>query len=86
MDAIRKILGMGPDTRTKEQKELDERYMAKLKEYEEHFPGDGITTEYVVDTIMTKEEFIANVDKCIKHNRKWEGFIVPELDYEDVDI
>lgn len=71
-----------PDSRTKEQKELDERYFAKLEEYKKHF-NDDFTTEMLG---MTQEEIIENVDKCIKYNRKWEGFIVPELDYNDVDI
>lgn len=83
MDEIYKLLGVPPDSRTKEQKELDERYLAKLKEYSEHFNGAGITTE-MLD--MTQEEIIKNLDKCIKHNRKWEGYIVPELDYSKVDI
>ena len=29
---------------------------------------------------MSLEEIIRNIDKCIKYNRKWEGFIVPELE------
>lgn len=75
-----------PDTRTDEQKELDRRFKAKMREYEEHFPGDGITTEGILGLSMTEEEIIKNIDKCIKHNRKWEGYIVPKLDYSDVDI
>ena len=47
-----------------------------LDEYKEHF-GDTFTTEFLP---MSIEEIIANIDKCIKYNRKWEGFIVPELE------
>lgn len=70
------------DTRTEEQKEKDERLYAKIEEYKAHF-GYCFGTEILC---MTDEEIIAGIDKCIKYNRKWEGFIVPELDYNDVDI
>lgn len=83
MGVLHELYGWSPDTKTEKEKELDNRYYAKLDEYSEHFNGDDFTTEMLP---MTKEEIIENIDKCIKYNRKWEGFIVPELDYDDVDI
>ena len=86
MDIFHELYGLPPDTRTDEQRAADRQFIAKLREYEAHFPGNGITTEGVLGLSMTEEDIIKNIDKCIKHNRKWEGFIVPELDYNDVDI
>lgn len=61
---------------TEEEKKLNELFSKKLDEYKEHF-GDTFTTEFLP---MSIEEIVANIDKCIKYNRKWEGFIVPELE------
>lgn len=82
MGVLQELFGW-TDTRTEEEKELDELYYAKLEEYSKHFDGDDFTTEMLP---MTKKEIIKNIDKCIKHNRKWDGYIVPELDYSKVDI
>lgn len=79
---FRELFGMPPDTRTEEEKKRCELRLRKLKEYKQHF-NDDFTTE---NLCMTEEELIRNIDKCIKHNRKWEGFIVPELDYDEVEI
>lgn len=68
------------DTRTKEEKELSERLSEKIAEYKEKF-DDDFCTEFLP---MTKEEIIKNIDKCIKHNKKWEGYIVPEIDEKDL--
>ena len=83
MGVLQEIYGWSADTRTEEEKEADRKFMAKIEEYREHFNGDIFTTECLE---MTYEEIIKNIDKCIKHNRKWNGFIVPELDYSEVDI
>lgn len=68
------------DTRTKEEKELSEKLSEKIAEYKEKF-DDDFCTEFLP---MTKEEIIKNIDKCIKHNKKWEGYIVPEIDEKDL--
>ena len=73
---LRKALGIPPDTRSDEEKKTCDLYINKLKEYKEHFNED-FTTEGLY---MSLEEIICNIDKCIKYNRKWEGFIVPELE------
>ncbi|MGN0665681.1 MAG: hypothetical protein ACI4KF_04060 [Huintestinicola sp.] len=61
---------------TKEEQRISDLYSKKIKEYKEYF-NDDFTTEFLP---MTKEEIILNIDKCIKYNRKWEGFIVPEME------
>ena len=76
LDEYLKMLGLPPDTRSEEEKRIDELMSKKLKEYEQHF-GSDFATEFLP---MTKEEIIRSIDKCITHNRKWEGFIVPELE------
>ena len=77
MTDLRKALGIPPDTRSDEEKRTTcDLYINKLKEYKEHFNED-FTTEGLY---MSLEEIICNIDKCIKYNRKWEGFIVPELE------
>lgn len=68
------------DTRTKEEKEISEKLSKKMAEYKEKF-DDDFCTEFLP---MTKEEIIKNIDKCIKHNKKWEGYIVPEIDENDL--
>lgn len=68
------------DTRTKEERELSEKLSKKMAEYKEKF-NDDFCTEFLP---MTKEEIIKNIDKCIKHNKKWEGYIVPEIDENDL--
>ena len=68
------------DTRTKEEKELSEKLSEKIAQYKEKF-DDDFCTEFLP---MTKEEIIKNIDKCIKHNKKWEGYIVPEIDEKDL--
>lgn len=80
MDVFEQLFGW-TDTRTEEEKRICELLMAKLDEYEERF-GTNFDTESI---FMTDEEIIKNIDKCIKHNREWEGYIVPKLDYNDVD-
>lgn len=82
MGVLDAIFNLPPDDRSEEEKKIHNLYLQKLNEYKEHF-GDIITT---VGLCMSDEELIQNIDKCIKHNRKWEGYIVPELDYNDVDI
>ena len=59
---------------------MSEKLSLKMKEYRQKF-NDDITTEFLP---MTMEEIIKNIDKCIKHNRKWEGYIVPEVDENDL--
>lgn len=68
------------DTRTKEERELSEKLSKKMAEYKEKF-NDDFCTEFLP---MTKEEIIKNIDKCIKHKKKWEGYIVPEIDENDL--
>ncbi|MBQ7782415.1 MAG: hypothetical protein IJ368_00435 [Oscillospiraceae bacterium] len=81
---LRELFGLPPviDTRSEEEKRLNDLCISKLKEYKQHFNAD-FTTE---NLCMTDKELIRNIDKCIKYNRKWEGFIVPELDYDEVEI
>lgn len=78
MDVFEQLFGW-TDTRTDEQKKKDEIYFAKIEEYKAHF-GHYFDTESI---IMTQEEIIKNIDKCLKHNRPWHGYIVPEVDYSD---
>ena len=52
----------------------------KLEEYRKHF-DDDFTTENLG---MSSEEIIQNIEKCISNNHKWEGFIVPEIDINDL--
>lgn len=68
------------DTRTKGERELDEKFSEKLAEYKEKF-NDDFCTEFLP---MTKKEIIKNIDKCIKHNKKWDGYIVPLIDEDDL--
>lgn len=67
---------------TKEQFEHGQFMRRKYNEYKVHF-GDLFDTEGL---IMTDDEIIKGIDLCIKYNRKWEGFIVPEIDYKNIDI
>ena len=76
LDDLLKMLGLPPDSRTEDEKKFDEAYIAKLKEYKEYF-HENFTTEGLC---MPLEEIMSNIDKCIKYNRKWEGFIVPEIE------
>ena len=57
-------------------KKLNELFTNKLNEYQVHF-NDDFATEFLQ---MSIGEIIENIDKCIKYNRKWEGFIVPEIE------
>ncbi len=68
------------DTRTEEERELCEKLSAKMAEYKAKF-DDDFCTEFLP---MTKAEIIEDIDKCIKHNKKWEGYIVPEIDENDL--
>lgn len=68
------------DTRTEEERELCEKLSAKMAEYKAKF-DDDFCTEFLS---MTKAEIIEDIDKCIKHNKKWEGYIVPEIDENDL--
>lgn len=77
MDVFEQLFGA--DTRTEEQKRISELLHEKLEEYEKHF-GSDFDTESI---IMTEEEMIENIDKCLKHNRLWNGYIVPKVDYSD---
>lgn len=63
-----------------EEKEQNRILSQKIDEYKCHF-GCMFTT-----LGFTIPEIIEGIDKCIKFNHKWEGFIVPELDYKDNDI
>lgn len=63
-----------------EEKEQRKLLTQKIDEYKDHF-GCMFTT-----LGFTIPELIEGIDKCIKYNRKWEGFIVPKLNYNDVDI
>lgn len=67
---------------TEEQFEHGQFMLRKFNEYKAHF-GDLFDIE---EYIMTDDEIVRGIDRCIKYNRKWEGFIVPEIDYEDNDI
>lgn len=67
---------------TKEQFEHGQFMKRKYNEYKAHF-GDLFCLEGLT---MTDEEIVKGIDLCIKHNRKWEGFIVPEIDYSENDI
>lgn len=68
------------DTRTEEERELCEKLSAKMAEYKAKF-DDDFCTEFLP---MTKAEIIKSIDKCIKHNKKWDGYIVPEIDENDL--
>lgn len=65
---------------SEEELQLNEQLSEKLIEYKNKF-NDSFTTEFLP---MSKKEIIQNIDKCIKHNRKWEGYIVPEVDENDL--
>lgn len=77
---LRKSLGFSiiPE----EQFEHSQYMMRKFDEYKAHF-GDLFCFEGLM---MTDEEIVKGIDLCIKHNRKWEGFIVPKIDYSKNDI
>ena len=76
MGILDEIYHLPVQEQTEEEIRLNELFSKKLKEYQEHF-NDDFATEFLP---MSIEEIIANTDKCIKYNRKWEGFIVPELE------
>lgn len=76
MGILDEIYHLPVQEQTEEEIRLNELFSKKLKEYQEHF-NDDFATEFLP---MSIEEIIANIDKCIKYNRKWEGFIVPELE------
>lgn len=63
-----------------EEREQRNLLTQKLDEYKNHFGCIFTSLGFTIP------EIIEGVDKCIKHNRKWEGFIVPELDYDEVEI
>ena len=67
---------------TPERKKFKELFWSKLNEYKNYF-GDIFAYG---DLNMSDEEIIDNIDKCIKYNRKWVGFIVPEEDFSDPNI
>lgn len=67
---------------TEEEERRAERLEKKYNEYKSHF-GYLFGLEYLT---LTDDEIIKGIDRCIKYNRKWEGFIVPEIDYKDIDI
>lgn len=69
-----------PENELNNYNDLMERFDLKLKEYEQHF-DDDFTTENLG---MSIEEIIENIEKCIKYNRKWDGFIVPIIDDEEL--
>ncbi len=73
---LREMFNLPPDTRSEEEKKLDDAFGKKLDEYKQHF-HENFTTEGLC---MPLEEIMSNIDKCIKYNRKWEGFIVPEIE------
>lgn len=63
------------------EKKARELFHSKINEYKEHF-GE----RFACDNLdMSTEEIAKNIDKCIKHNRKWYGYIVPEEDFSDSD-
>lgn len=68
--------------KTPEEMKIGELFCAKLDEYKKHF---GETFAYG-NLDMSDEEIIENIDKCIKYDRKWVGFIVPEEDFSDPNI
>lgn len=76
MGILDEIYHLPVQEQTEEEIRLNELFSKKLKEYQEHF-NDDFATEFLP---MSIEEIIANIDKCIKYNRKWEGFIVPVLE------
>lgn len=61
-----------------------EKFFKKVKEYKEHF-GESFAYDNPFLN-MSDEEIIENIDKCIKYNREWVGFIVPEEDFSDPNI
>lgn len=65
---------------SEEERQLNEQLSEKLIEYKNKF-NDSFTTEFLP---MSKKEIIQNIDKCIKHNRKWDGYIIPEVDENDL--
>lgn len=76
MGILDEIYNLPVHEHSEEEKKQNYLFAQKLKEYQEHF-NDDFTTEFLP---MSIDEIIANIDKCIKYNRKWEGFIVPELE------
>lgn len=67
-----------------EQKKVGKLLCEKLEEYKRHFGDIFAYGDPNLD--MTNEEIIENIDKCIKYDRKWVGFIVPEEDFSDPNI
>lgn len=65
-----------------DEKKSRERLWSKIDEYRNHF---GEVFAYG-NLDMSTEDIIRNIDKCIKHNRKWYGYIVPIEDFSDPDI
>lgn len=61
-----------------------ELFRSKLEEYKRHFGDIFAYGDPNLD--MTNKEIIENIDKCIKYDRKWVGFIVPEEDFSDPNI
>ncbi|GEM_PF-1533658 len=76
MGILDEIYNLPVHEHSEEKKKQNDLLAQKLKEYQEHF-NDDFATEFLP---MSIDEIIANIDKCIKYNRKWEGFIVPELE------
>lgn len=77
---LRKLFGFS--IMSKEQFEHGEHMDQKFDEYIAHF-GDLFCLEGLT---MSDEELVKAIDLCIKYNRKFEGFIVPEIDYSENDI
>lgn len=71
-----------PKNEFKKHNALMKKFDEKLQEYQRYF-DDSFTTE---NLCMPIEEIIENIDKCLKHNRKWDGYIVPAYDYDDIEI
>lgn len=69
-----------PENEIKRRQKAMEKLDEKFEEYKRHF-DDDFTTENLG---MSTEEIIKNIEKCISNNRKWDGFIVPEIDENDL--
>lgn len=74
---IQKAVGL--PVSTKEEFEHARLMDKKFDEYKAHF-GNLFGTEGL---IMTDDEIIRGIDRCIKYNKEWDGFIVPILGDDD---
>lgn len=70
--------------RTPERIKAAETFRAKINEYKKHFGADFAYDDPFLN--MSEEDIMENIDKCIKYNREWVGFIVPEEDFSDPNI